>query len=79
VYLRTQSTADTSSLALFSDNLSVVRLVLGFISFVNKISFAVVIMGHNFKMAHFKILACGKTDFHCKMKKPCLYMNLSQP
>ena len=36
--------------------------------------------GHNIKWDHFEILASGKTDYHCKIKKPkfILFKTLSQ-
>ena len=34
--------------------------------------------GHNIKWDHFDILASGKTDYHCKIKEPCLFKSCSQ-
>ena len=33
--------------------------------------------GHNIAWGHFEILASGNTNYHCK--KPCSYMNLTDP
>ena len=44
------------------------------------IAYHVTATGHNIKWDHFEILASGKTDYHCKIKKPkfILFKTLSQ-